>query len=77
MSQANNSALISQIRSEIEELHAIAASLDARSVKLTINERFELFNLTRESNNVGFHLEALYEELENLTGVSRFEDESF
>lgn len=70
MSQANNSVLISQIRSEIEELHSIAAILEARSAKLTINERFELFNLTRESNNVGFHLEALYEELEQLTGVS-------
>ncbi len=70
MSQVNNSALISQIRSEIEELHAIAASLDARSAKLTINERAELVNLTCESNNVGLHLEALYEELKKLTGVS-------
>ena len=77
MSQADNSGLISQIRSEIEELHAIAASLDARCSKLTINERFELVNLTCEANKVGFHLEALYEELEKLTGVSRFEDESF
>jgi len=70
MSQIDNSAFICQIRSEIEELHAIAASLEAQCSKLTINERVELVNLTRESNNIGFHLEALYEELEQLTGVS-------
>jgi hypothetical protein len=70
MSQANNSALIDQIRSEIEELHAIVAVLDARSAKLTINERVELVNLTKKMNSIGFEIEALYEKLEQLTGVS-------
>jgi hypothetical protein len=70
MSQANNSALISQIRSEIEELHAIVAVLDAHCSKLTINERVELVNLTKKMNSIGFEIEALYKKLEQLTGVS-------
>jgi hypothetical protein len=71
MSQVNSSALISQIRSEIEELHAIAASYDSRlanltSFKLTSEEMSEIINLTNMLNSIGFELEGKYEMLEEL-----------